>query len=278
MTEDQDGAVGEEVDEVLYEVDNGVAWITINRPHRYNAFRGMTLDVLIDGFLRAWADNSVGVIVLTGAGDKAYCAGGDQKQRLETGDYGPTQYGMFRNSELFRVIRSIPKPVIAAVNGYAIGGGHVLHMICDLTIASDNAIFGQNGPRVGSFDAGFGTGYMARIIGEKRAREVWFLCRRYSAQQALEWGLCNAVVPLPELRSEVRKWADEMLAMAPTTLRFLKYSFNVDTEQFAGIEMLATSGLATMEDSPEVAEGVSAFNEKRPPDFSAFREAAYRGA
>jgi 2-ketocyclohexanecarboxyl-CoA hydrolase len=278
MTDDQDGVASEEQDEVLYEVDNGLAWITINRPHRYNAYRGRTIDLLIEALLRAWSDDSVGVVALTGAGDKAFSAGGDQKQRHETGDYGPTQYGLFRNTELGRIIRSLPKPVIAAVNGYAIGGGHVLHMLCDLTIASDNAIFGQNGPRVGSFDAGFGTGYMARIIGEKRAREVWFLCRRYSAQQALEWGLCNAVVPLPELRNEVRKWADEMLAMAPTTLRFLKYSFNVDTEQFAGVEWLATSALATLADSPEVAEGVSAFNEKRPPDFSSFRERAYRGA
>jgi 2-ketocyclohexanecarboxyl-CoA hydrolase len=278
MAEEQVGAVGEEKDEVLYEVDNGLAWITINRPHRYNAYRGRTIDLLIEAFLRAWSDNSVGVVALTGAGDKAFSAGGDQKQRHETGDYGPTQYGQFRNTELGRIIRSIPKPVVAAVNGYAIGGGHVLHMLCDLTIASDNAIFGQNGPRVGSFDAGFGTGYMARIIGEKRAREVWFLCRRYSAQQALEWGLCNAVVPQAELKKEVRQWADEMLAMAPTTLRFLKYSFNVDTEQFAGVEWLATSALATIADSPEVAEGVTAFNEKRPPDFSEFRDRAYRGA
>jgi naphthoate synthase len=263
-------------DEVLFEVEDGLAWITINRPERYNAYRGRTVDMLIDSFMKAWADASVGVVALTGAGDKAFSAGGDQKQRGETGDYGPTRHGLFRNSELGRLIRAIPKPVIAAVNGYAIGGGHVLHMLCDLTIASENAIFGQNGPRVGSFDAGFGTGYMARIIGEKRAREVWFLCRRYSAQQALEWGLVNAVVPLPELRAEVRRWADEMLAMAPSTLRFLKYSFNADTEHFAGLENLATSALAMFDGSDEVREGVSAFNEKRAPDFSRFREQAYR--
>lgn len=278
MAQEQHSAAVQEEDEVLYEVDNGLAWITINRPHRRNAYTGRTIDLMIEALLQAWADNSVGVVAITGAGDKAFSSGGDQKIRHETGDYGPTKYNQFRNTELGRVIRSIPKPVIAAVNGYAIGGGHVLHMVCDLTIASENAIFGQNGPRVGSFDAGFGTGYMARIIGEKRAREVWFLCRRYTAQQALEWGLCNAVVPLAELKNEVRKWADEMLAMAPTTLRFLKYSFNADTEQFAGIEWLATSALATFADSPEVTEGVSAFNEKRTPDFAPFRAQAYRGA
>src|SRR6516225_7496329 len=233
-----------EFTDISYEVDNGLAWITINRPERYNAFRARTLDELIRAFKLAWGSSEVGVICLTGAGEKAFCTGGDQKQRAETGDYGPSESGLFEVEALHRVIRAIPKPVIAAVNGYAIGGGHVLHMLCDLTIASENAIFGQNGPRVGSFDAGFGTGYMARIIGEKRAREVWFLCRRYSAQQALDWGLVNAVVPLSELKAEVRQWADEMLALAPTTLRFLKYSFNADTEHFAGLENLATSALA----------------------------------
>ena len=173
-----------EFTDITYEVDNGLAWITINRPERYNAFRAQTVDELVMAFKRAWASSDVGVIALTGAGDKAFCAGGDQKQRMETGDYGPSASGLFEVEALHRVIRDAPKPVVAAVNGLAIGGGHVLHVLCDLTIASETAVFGQNGPRVGSFDAGFGTGYLARVIGEKRAREIWFLCRKYSAQQA----------------------------------------------------------------------------------------------
>ena len=171
-----------EFTDISYEVDNGLAWITINRPERYNAFRARTLDELIRAFKLAWGSSEVGVICLTGAGEKAFCTGGDQKQRAETGDYGPSETGLFEVDTLHRVIRDVPKPVIAAVNGFAIGGGHVLHVLCDLTIAADTAVFGQNGPRVGSFDAGFGTGYLARIVGEKRAREIWFLCRRYSAR------------------------------------------------------------------------------------------------
>ena len=173
-----------EFTDISYEVDNGLAWITINRPERYNAFRARTLDELIRAFKLAWGSPDVGVICLTGAGEKAFCTGGDQKQRAETGDYGPSETGLFEVDTLHRVIRDVPKPVIAAVNGFAIGGGHVLHVLCDLTIAADTAVFGQNGPRVGSFDAGFGTGYLARVVGEKRAREIWFLCRRYSAEQA----------------------------------------------------------------------------------------------
>src|SRR5690242_7644673 len=170
------------MEDVLYEVERGLAWITINRPERLNAFRGQTIDELIRAFKMAWADHAVGVVAFTGAGDRAFCAGGDQKQRQETGDYGPTETGIFEVETLHRVIRDIPKPVIAAVNGVAIGGGHVLHVLCDLTIAADTAVFGQTGPRVGSFDAGFGTGYLARVVGEKRAREIWFLCRRYDAE------------------------------------------------------------------------------------------------
>ena len=207
-----------EFGDITYEVDNGLAWITINRPERYNSFRAQTVDELILAFKLAWGSDEVGAIALTGAGDKAFCTGGDQKQRAETGDYGPSESGLFEVESLHRVIRDVPKPVIAAVNGFAIGGGHVLHMLCDLTIASDNAIFGQNGPRVGSFDAGFGTGYMARIIGEKRAREIWFLCRKYTAEQAENWGLINKVVPLERLHDEVREWADEILNLSPTSL------------------------------------------------------------
>jgi 2-ketocyclohexanecarboxyl-CoA hydrolase len=257
--------------DVKYEVDNGLAWITINRPERYNAFRARTVDELVSAFKTAWASPEVGVVALTGAGEKAFCTGGDQKQRAETGDYGPSESGLFEVESLHRVIRDAPKPVIAAVNGFAIGGGHVLHMLCDLTIASENAIFGQNGPRVGSFDAGFGTGYMARIIGEKRAREIWFLCRQYTAAQAENWGLINKVVPQEQLRAEVRQWADEILQLSPTSLKVLKQAFNTDTEHFAAIGNMAYTTLRQFGESPEAIEGITAFNEKRKPDFSPYR-------
>ena len=261
----------QQLTDVTYEVQDGLGWITINRPERYNAFRARTVDELIACLKRAWADPEVGVVALTGAGDRAFCSGGDQKQRAETGDYGASEGGLFEVENLHRTIREIPKPVIAAVNGYAIGGGHVLHLLCDLTIAADTARFGQNGPRVGSFDAGFGTAYMARVIGEKRAREVWMLCRQYDAQTAERWGLVNRVVPAAQLRDEVRRWADEILALSPTALRFVKQSFNGDTEHMAGVGQLAFSGLHEFLDSDEAREGVAAFNEKRAPDFSRFR-------
>jgi naphthoate synthase len=260
-----------ELTDVIYEVDRGLAWITINRPERFNSFRGRTVDELIRCFKAAWVDRTVGVIALTGAGEKAFCAGGDQKQREETGDYGPTETGIFEVESLHRLIREIPKPVIAAVNGAAIGGGHVIHVICDLTIASDNARFGQAGPRVGSFDAGFGSAYLSRIVGEKRAREIWYLCRVYDAATAERWGLANAVVPLAELRNEVRKWADEMLAMSPFAIRALKHSFNADTESIAGIGGMAFDTLELFVNSDEAREGVEAFVEKRKPDFSPYR-------
>src|ERR1700741_587134 len=260
-----------ELTDTRYEVENGLAWITIDRPDRMNAFRARTVDERIQLFTRAWSSREVGVICLTGAGDRAFCAGGDQKQRAETGDYGPTDYGLFEVEQLHRIIRAIPKPVIAAVNGVAIGGGHVLHVLADVTIAADHAIFGQNGPRVGSFDAGFGTSYLARVVGEKRAREIWFLCRRYDAQTAERWGLVNRVVPLAELRAEVRRWADEMLALSPTSLRFLKQSFNADSEHIAGVGSLAFSALHQFVDSAEAREGLAAFAAKRDPDFAPFR-------
>jgi naphthoate synthase len=259
------------MDDVLYEVDDGLAWITINRAERMNAFRAATVDELIHCLKRAWADATVGVVALTGAGERAFCVGGDQKQRAETGDYGPSESGLFEVETLHRTIREIPKPVIAAINGYAIGGGHVLHLLCDLSIAADNAVFGQNGPRVGSFDAGFGTGFLARVVGEKRAREIWFLCRRYDAETAERWGLVNRVVPASELRSEVRRYADEILALSPTALRFLKQSFNAETEHLAGTGQLAFSGLREFQRSEEADEGIRAFDEKRPPDFARFR-------
>ncbi|MBW2324615.1 MAG: enoyl-CoA hydratase/isomerase family protein [Deltaproteobacteria bacterium] len=249
----------EELTDVKYEVDQGLAWIIINRPERYNSFRGRTVDELIWCFKAAWVDQGVGVIALTGAGDKAFCAGGDQKQRQETGDYGPTESGLFEVESFHRLIREVPKPVIAAVNGVAIGGGHVFHVLCDLTIAADHARFGQAGPRVGSFDAGFGSAYLARILGDKRAREVWYLCRQYDAQTMERWGLVNKVVPFSELRDEVRRWADEMLNMSPTALKVLKHSFNADSSLHLFIE------------TDEAKEGLKAFSEKRLPDFSRFR-------
>lgn len=261
----------DELTDVRYEVDDGLAWITINRPERYNSFRGRTIDELIWAFKAAWADRTVGVVALTGEGDKAFCAGGDQKQRQESGDYGPTESGLFEVETLHRLIRDIPKPVVAAVNGVAVGGGHVIHVLCDLTIAADHATFGQAGPRVGSFDAGFGSAYLARILGEKRAREVWYLCRQYDAETMQEWGLVNAVVPGPELRAEVRRWADEMLAKSPTALKVLKHSFNADTEAIAGIGAVAFDALDLFVTTPEAREGVDAFVEKRSPDFASYR-------
>jgi 2-ketocyclohexanecarboxyl-CoA hydrolase len=261
----------DELTDVRYEVEDGLAWITIDRPERMNAFRARTVDELVRCLKRAWASSEVGVVCLTGAGDRAFCTGGDQKQRAESGDYGPSESGLFEVEYLHRLLREIPKPVIAAVNGYAIGGGHVLHVLCDLTIAADTAVFGQTGPRVGSFDAGFGTAYLARVVGEKRAREIWMLCRRYDAQTAERWGLANAVVPATELRDEVRRWADEILALSPTALRFVKQSFNADSEHLAGVGQLAFSGLGLFVESDEAREGVAAFAEKRPPDFSPYR-------
>ncbi len=260
-----------ELGDVRYEVDRGLAWITIDRPERYTAFRGRTVDELIFCLKAAWADRAVGVIALTGAGDRAFCAGGDQKQRQETGDYGPTESGLFEVETLHRLIRDVPKPVIAAVNGVAIGGGHVLHVLCDLTIAAQTARFGQAGPRVGSFDAGFGSAYLARILGEKRAREVWYLCRQYDAETMERWGLVNRVVPLAELRDEVRRWADEMLDKSPTALKVLKHSFNADSESIAGLGSLAFDSLELFVGTDEAKEGLSAFNEKRPADFTKYR-------
>jgi naphthoate synthase len=263
-----------ELTDVRYEVEDGLAWITIDRPDRMNAFRARTVDELIHCMKSAWADANVGVVCITGEGDRAFCTGGDQKQRAETGDYGPSESGLFEVEYLHRLIREIPKPVIAAVNGYAIGGGHVLHVLCDLTIAAESARFGQTGPRVGSFDAGFGTAYLARVVGEKRAREIWMLCRQYDAETAERWGLVNTIVPVAELHAEVRRWADEILALSPTALRFVKQSHNVDTEHLAGVGQLAFSGLGLFVESDEAREGVQAFTEKRAPDFAPYRERA----
>jgi dihydroxynaphthoic acid synthetase len=255
--------------DILYEVSETTAVVTINRPERYNALRGRTLDELIHSFTVAWADPAIRCVILTGAGNKAFCAGGDVKQRAETGDYGPTEHGIFDIERFHRLIRDIPKPVIAAVNGVAIGGGHVFHVLCDLSIAADTARFGQVGPKVGSFDAGFGTTYLARVVGEKRAREIWYLCRQYDAETAERWGLVNRVVPPDELMTEAKRWASEIAAMSPTAIKFLKHSFNTDTEHQAGIAALATDALNMFVGTDEAMEGVAAFVEKRAPDFGA---------
>src|SRR5664279_735676 len=255
-------------EDILYEVDGSAAIITINRPERYNAFRAWTVEELIKAFRIAWADKQVQAVILTGTGEKAFCTGGDVKQRAETGDYGPTESGMFEIGNLHKVIRDIPKPVIAAVNGVAVGGGHVLHVLCDLSIASETARFGQAGPRVGSFDAGFGSAYLARVVGEKRAREMWYLCRLYDAAEAKEMGLVNKVVPADQLLAEAKSWAREIAEKSPTALRFLKQSFNADTDHQAGLSNLAMSALDLFTASPEGLEGAAAFAEKRKPDFN----------
>lgn len=254
-------------EDITYAVDGPAAVVTISRPERYNAFRAKTVDELIAAFSSAWSDPRVRCVILTGAGDKAFCSGGDVKQRAETGDYGPSESGRFRIGDLHKLIRDIPKPVIAAVNGVAIGGGHVLHVLCDVTIAADTARFGQSGPKVGSFDAGFGTAYLARVVGEKKAREIWFWCRQYSAAEAQRMGLVNAVVPPDELLPTAMKWAAEVAEKSPTALRFLKQSFNADTDSQAGLSNLAMSALDLFTASPEGLEGAAAFAEKRQPEF-----------
>ncbi|MFM8943648.1 MAG: enoyl-CoA hydratase-related protein [Actinomycetota bacterium] len=264
----------EPLEDVRYAVEDGVAVITIDRPERMNAFRARTVDELVACFESAWVDQAVGAIVLTGAGERAFCAGGDQKQRAETGDYGPSASGRMQLDRLHRLIRDVPKPVIAAVNGDAVGGGHVLQVLCDLSVASATARFGQAGPRVGSFDAGFGTGYLARIVGEKRARELWFLCELIDAQTAKEWGLVNRVVEPAEVLSTALEMGRRAASLSPTAIAFLKHAFNTDTEHLAGTQRLADEGLALFVTTDEAKEGATAFGEKRPPRFARFRRKA----
>jgi len=254
--------------DILYEIDRGVATITINRPDKYNAFRGQTCEEVIDAFQRAGWDRTVGVIVLTGAGSKAFCTGGDLSGH--EGAYDGRGVIGLPLAEMQAIIRDVPKPVIARVQGFAIGGGHVLALICDLTIAGESATFGQVGPKMGSVDPGFGTAYMARCLGEKKAREVWYLCRRYSAAEALSMGLCNAVVPDDRLDAEVRLWCDEILEKSPTALAIAKRSFNADTAHIAGLASLGLQAVALFYQSEESKEGVEAFKEKRKPDFRKF--------
>jgi len=260
-----------EFTDITYEVSELIATITINRPDRYNALRGRTVDELLAAFKHAWVDKKVGAIILTGAGEKAFCTGGDQKERATTGGYGETETGMFEIESLHKLIRAVPKPVIAAVNGFAIGGGHVLHVLCDLSIASETAKFGQVGPRVGSFDAGFGTAYLARVVGEKRAREIWFLCEQYDAATAERWGLVNKVVAPNQLISSAREWAKKIASLSPTALKTLKHSFNADSDHIGGIQSLAFDVLDLYTETDESKEGGKAFTEKRSPDFNQFR-------
>ncbi|MBN9516780.1 MAG: enoyl-CoA hydratase/isomerase family protein [Alphaproteobacteria bacterium] len=257
--------------DILYARVDHVATITINRPKVYNAFRPRTVVELLDAFLSAGWDDDVGAIVLTGAGDKAFCTGGDQSDHI--GQYGD---GSTRGSvgmpveELHSVIRDVPKPVIAKVRGYAIGGGNVLATICDLTIAGENAIFGQVGPKMGSVDPGFGTAYLARVVGEKKAREIWYMCRRYTARQAMGMGLVNAVVSDDKLDAEVAAWCAELVERSPTAIAIAKKSFNADSENIRGIGGLGMQALRLYYASAESQEGVKALNEKRPPRFRDF--------
>lgn len=260
--------------EIIYEKSAGIARVTINRPERYNAFTAVTLEEMHTTFRDSWADNEIGVVVLTGIGDKAFCTGGDQTTK-NGGGYGKGEatFGLLdAHGQVIDIIRAIPKPVIAMVNGYAIGGGHVLQVVCDLSIASETAIFGQAGPRVGSFDAGYGTVFLARIVGEKKAREIWYLCRQYPAKEALEMGLVNKVVPPQELEKEVNVWCREILEKAPYTLAYIKASFNADTDHVHGIGVMAKHALDLYYKTDESHEGVQAFVEKRPPQFSKFRK------
>ncbi|PKO33768.1 MAG: 1,4-dihydroxy-2-naphthoyl-CoA synthase [Betaproteobacteria bacterium HGW-Betaproteobacteria-7] len=258
--------------DILYDTAEGIARITINRPARRNAFRPETVSQLIDAFHRAHHDNAVGVIILTGTGDEAFCSGGDQTVRGAEGyiDEGGTPH--LNVLDLQMQIRRLPKPVVAMVAGYAIGGGHVLHLVCDLSIAADNARFGQTGPRVGSFDAGLGAGLLARTIGMKRAKEIWLLCRQYDAATALNWGLVNTVVPLENLEEETVTWCRDMLKLSPMALRMIKAGFNADTDGLAGIQELAGNATGLFYMSAEGQEGRNAWLEKRPPDFAAFRK------
>jgi 2-ketocyclohexanecarboxyl-CoA hydrolase len=251
--------------DILYKEEKGVATITINRPKVMNAFRAHTVEELIQAFLQGGWNRNIGVIVLTGTGDRAFCTGGDQS--VHDGNHDGRGTNGMPTKELQSLIRDVPKPVICRVPGYAIGGGNVLATICDITIASDKAIFGQVGPRMGSVDPGFGTAYLARVVGEKKAREIWYLCRRYTAQEALAMGLCNVVVPHDQLDAEVAKWCEELMEKSPTALAIAKRSFNADSENIRGIGALGMQALALYYQTEESKEGGNAFREKRKADF-----------
>ena len=259
-------------EDIIYEVNGRTATITINRPEKYNAFRPRTVVELIDAFQKAGWNREIRSIVFTGAGGKAFCTGGDQSDH-DGGQYGDNDargaVGM-PVEEFHSILRDVPKPVIAKVRGYAIGGGNVFATICDMTIASDNAIFGQVGPKMGSVDPGFGTAYLARVVGEKKAREIWYMCKRYSAQEALDMGLINAFYPDDQLDDEVQKWCDELNQRSPTAIALAKKSFNADSESIRGIGQFAMEALKLYYWTEESQEGVKALNEKRDPDFMKF--------
>lgn len=252
-------------EDILFQISDGIAHITINRPQVMNAFRARTCEELIDAFNRAGWDKSVGVIVLGGAGDKAFCTGGDQS--AHEGQYDGRGIIGLPVEDLQSIIRDVPKPVIARVQGFAIGGGNVLATLCDFTIASEKAVFGQVGPKVGSVDPGFGTAYLARVIGEKKAREIWYLCRRYTANEALAIGLINKVVPPDELDAEIGRWCAEILERSPTAIAIAKHSFNADSDNIRGIAAIWMQALSLYYQTEESREGVRAFTEKRKPNF-----------
>ncbi|QNI67385.1 naphthoate synthase [Synechococcus sp. BMK-MC-1] len=265
---------GDYSDVLLDRAQPGIARVAINRPHKRNAFRPRTVVELCDAFTRIRDDSSIGVVLFTGVGPAddggyAFCAGGDQSVRGDGGYLDEDGLPRLNVLDLQRIIRSLPKVVIALVAGYAIGGGQVLHLLCDLSLAAENAVFGQTGPRVGSFDGGFGAGYLARVVGQRKAREIWFLCRRYGAEEARQMGLINAIVPLHKLEAEGVRWAQEVLQHSPTAIRCLKASFNAETDGLAGIQELAGQATHLFYRTDEGQEGRNAFLEKRDPDFSA---------
>lgn len=263
-------------EDITYHKGGGIARIAFNRPEKRNAFRPLTIDEMAEALLDAWQDESIGVVMLTGNGPSrkdgkhAFCSGGDQSVRGHAGYVGGDGRARLNVLQLQRYIRTIPKPVIAAVSGYAIGGGHVLHVICDLSIAGENAVFGQTGPIVGSFDAGFGSSYLAAIVGQKKAREIWYLCRQYDAWQALEMGLVNTVVPVDQVEDEAVRWANEMLEKSPIALRFLKAGLNAELDGQTGIQVLAGDATMLYYMTEEGSEGKNAYLERRKPDFKKF--------
>ncbi|MCF8303074.1 MAG: 1,4-dihydroxy-2-naphthoyl-CoA synthase [Bacteroidales bacterium] len=259
-----------EYQDIKFEIFEGIGKITINRPQVRNAFRPQTVNEMIDAMYQCRENNDINVVVFTGEGDKAFCSGGDQGVKGKGGYVGEDKVPRLNVLDLQRLIRSLPKPVIAMVNGYAIGGGHVLHVVCDLTIASENAIFGQTGPKVGSFDAGFGSSYLARHVGQKKAREIWFLCRQYSAKEAEDMGLVNKVVPLDQLEDEVVDWSKTMMERSPMALRMIKMGLNAELDGQAGIQELAGNATLLYYLTEESQEGKNAFLEKRKPDFQKY--------
>ncbi|NLN96640.1 MAG: 1,4-dihydroxy-2-naphthoyl-CoA synthase [Bacteroidales bacterium] len=270
MTEKRDWTTIKEYEEIMFDFFEGIARITINRPRYRNAFTPDTIKEMIDAMHHCRENNDIGVVVITGAGDKAFCSGGDQNVKGHGGYIGKDGVPRLNVLDLQKLIRSIPKPVIAMVNGYAIGGGHVLHVVCDLSIASENAIFGQVGPKVGSFDGGFGSSYLARVVGQKKAREIWFLCRQYSAKEALEMGLVNKVVPFEHLEDVVVEWCRAIMQNSPLAIRIIKYCLNAELDGQAGLQELAGNATLLYYLTEEAQEGKNAFLEKRKPDFQKY--------